>query len=51
LQRCLAKDARDRYASVGELAADLIPAIARWEGSDVRQEAPASDNPTVDRRS
>ena len=50
LQRCLAKDARDRYASVGELATDLIPAIARWEGSDVRQGAPASDNPTVDRR-
>jgi hypothetical protein len=49
LQRCLAKDVRDRYTSVGELATDLIPAIARWEGSDVRQGAPASDNPTVDR--
>ena len=50
VQRCLAKDARDRYASVGELATDLIPAIARWEGSDVCQEAAAPDNPTVDRR-
>lgn len=28
VQRCLAKDPRDRYASVGELATDLVPAVA-----------------------
>jgi GAF domain-containing protein len=32
LQRCLAKDARDRYGSAAELAKDLVPALARCEG-------------------
>src|SRR5439155_9014611 len=29
VQRCLAKDPRDRYASVAELAKDLVPGLAR----------------------
>ncbi len=32
VQRCLAKDARDRYGSAAELAKDLVPALARCEG-------------------
>ena len=32
VQRCLAKDVRDRYGSAAELAKDLVPALARCEG-------------------
>ncbi len=32
VQRCLAKDPRDRYGSASELAGDLVPALARCEG-------------------
>ena len=32
VQRCVAKDARDRYGSAAELAKDLVPALARCEG-------------------
>jgi serine/threonine protein kinase len=28
VQRCVARDARDRYGSANELARDLIPALA-----------------------
>jgi tRNA A-37 threonylcarbamoyl transferase component Bud32 len=31
VQRCLAKDPRDRYGSSAELAKDLVPALARCE--------------------
>ena len=31
VQRCLAKDARGRYASASELASNLVPALARCE--------------------
>ncbi len=33
VQRCIAKDPRDRYASASELARDLVPALARCEGT------------------
>jgi GAF domain-containing protein len=33
LQRCLAKDPRDRYGSVVEVASELVPALARGIGS------------------
>ena len=40
VQRCLAKDPRDRYASAAELATDLAPALARcgefWAGKHIR---------------
>ena len=32
VQRCLAKDARDRYGSAAELATDLVPTLARCGG-------------------
>lgn len=32
VQRCLAKDPRDRYGSSAELAKDLVPALARCAG-------------------
>jgi tRNA A-37 threonylcarbamoyl transferase component Bud32/GAF domain-containing protein len=32
VQRCLAKDPRDRYRSAAELAKDLVPALARCAG-------------------
>jgi serine/threonine protein kinase len=32
VQRSLAKDPRDRYGSAAELAADLVPALARGDG-------------------
>ncbi|HEY6894189.1 MAG TPA: hypothetical protein VI258_08480, partial [Rhodanobacteraceae bacterium] len=41
VQRCIAKDPRDRYASASELARELVPALARCEsiGSRIAQEA------------
>jgi len=32
VQRCVAKDPRDRYASASELGRELVPALARCEG-------------------
>jgi len=32
VQRCLAKDPRDRYGSASELARDLVPSLARCKG-------------------
>ena len=45
VQRCLAKDPRDRYGSAAELAKDLVPALARCDGygrpgSSIQPDAP-----------
>ena len=47
VQRCLAKDYRDRYGSAAELAKDLIPALARCEGSPTRHGSTMPDSPTL----
>jgi eukaryotic-like serine/threonine-protein kinase len=47
VQQCLAKDARDRYGSVREMAGELVPAIARWRGFDVLPGSPSPGAPTV----
>jgi serine/threonine-protein kinase len=47
VQRCLAKDPRDRYGSVRELAKELVPAVARWPGFDIRADSPSPGAPTV----
>jgi len=36
VQRCLAKDPRDRYGSATELAKELVPALARCAGFEAR---------------
>ena len=36
VQRCLAKDPRDRYGSVAEVAKELIPTLARCAGFEAR---------------
>jgi len=36
VQRCLARDPRDRYGSVSEVAKELVPAIARCAGFEAR---------------
>jgi hypothetical protein len=46
VQRCLAKDPRDRYGSAAELATDLVPTLARCGGSDARQGLTTRDAPT-----
>jgi serine/threonine protein kinase len=49
VQRCLAKDPRDRYGSAAELARDLVPALIRCEGLGAPQRGPdqsAADGPT-----
>ncbi|HYM21740.1 MAG TPA: protein kinase [Vicinamibacterales bacterium] len=33
VQRCIAKDSRDRYGCASELARDLVPALARCQGA------------------
>jgi eukaryotic-like serine/threonine-protein kinase len=47
VQRCLAKDARDRYASASELARDLVPALARCEGIQRHIVGHATDVSTI----
>jgi tRNA A-37 threonylcarbamoyl transferase component Bud32/uncharacterized membrane protein len=47
VQQCLAKDPRDRYGSVRELAKELVPAVARWGGFDMRPDSPSSGAPTI----
>jgi serine/threonine protein kinase len=50
VQRCLAKDPRDRYGSAAELAKDLVPALARCEGFDIHHRLTMSDSPTLGER-
>jgi serine/threonine-protein kinase len=47
VQRSLAKDPRDRYASASELAEELVPAVARWGGFDRRPDSPSPGAKTV----
>jgi hypothetical protein len=47
VQRCLARDPRDRYGSAEELAKELVPAVARWGGFDLRPGSPSPATPTV----
>ena len=53
VQRCLAKDPRDRYGSTAELARDLVPALARGTGLSEPRRDPvygAADGTTLVRR-
>jgi serine/threonine protein kinase len=50
VQRCVAKDARDRYGSAAELAKDLVPTLARCGGFGAHQGSPLSDSPTLRER-
>ena len=47
VQRCLAKDPRDRYGSAAELAKDLVPTLARCGGSEAQHSLRMSDSPTL----
>ena len=47
LQRCLAKDPRNRYVSAAELAADLVPALARYRHLDAASGSTNHDSPTL----
>jgi tRNA A-37 threonylcarbamoyl transferase component Bud32 len=50
VQRCVAKDARDRYGSAAELAKDLVPTLARCGGFDAHRGLTISDSPTLGER-
>jgi eukaryotic-like serine/threonine-protein kinase len=47
VQRCLAKDPRDRYGTALELAKDLVPTLARCRGFDAYHGLTISDSPTL----
>jgi serine/threonine protein kinase len=47
VQRCLAKDPRDRYGTALELAKDLVPTLARCRGFDACHGLTISDSPTL----
>jgi hypothetical protein len=47
LQRCLAKDPRDRYSSATEVATELVPILARCAGWDVRCGVTIPDIPAL----
>ena len=47
VQRCLAKDPRDRYGSVADVAKDLVPALARSVGFGAHRASTISESPTL----
>jgi serine/threonine-protein kinase len=47
VQRCLAKDPRDRYGSAADLAKDLVPTLRRFGGFDAHRASTISDSPTL----
>jgi serine/threonine protein kinase len=47
VQRCLAKDPRNRYGTALELATDLVSTLARCRGFDAYQGLTISDSPTM----
>ena len=47
VQRCLAKDPRDRYGTTAELAKDLVPTLARYRGFAAHPDLTISDSPTL----
>jgi GAF domain-containing protein len=47
VQRCLAKDPRDRYGTALELAKDLVPTLARCRGFAAPHGLTVSDSPTL----
>jgi hypothetical protein len=47
VQRCLAKDPRDRYGTTAEVATDLVPALAGYRGFAAHPGLTISDSPTL----
>jgi serine/threonine protein kinase len=47
VQRCLAKDCRDRYGSAADLAKDLVATLARVGDFDAHGVLTVSDSPTL----
>jgi serine/threonine protein kinase len=47
VQRCLAKDPRDRYGSATEVAKELVPALARCAGFEARRIVTIPDTPAL----
>ena len=47
VQRCLARDPRDRYGSAAELAKDLVSTLARCGASEAQHSLRMSDSPTL----
>ena len=47
VQRCLAKDPRDRYGSAAEVAKELIPALARCAGLEARHGLTIPGTPAI----
>jgi len=45
VQRCLAKDPRDRYGSASEVATELVPTLARCAGFEARHGATTPNTP------